>query len=343
MMQNNFWENPANFLQHHRPTHGFNGYNQRSQTQGKQKNDIHAIFHDVFQSSPQTTSQTTFQSRPQTTSQTTFQSSPQTTSQTTFTTSKEQISTETGFINHGNFCYLNAVTDVLCRTRIFKNFDNSDVLILNFLGNIYSIKSQTDASLLADIVNDENKIIKKNISSCEHYNVATQSDACEFLLDIFNILEFRSNAMMKQLFEYSCVHNKKKHSETGSVYTLDLPFTTSQPLQRVFDCYDNGDYHFTKFGEYFVVYFKRFGGTNNDIRKKSVPIIMSNQIVFQKFRFEPIAVIEHIGNTLRSGHYVSYRKIDSKPNCWAKTNNTHITEVQTQDIINPYIIFFKKM
>lgn len=246
------------------------------------------------------------------------------------------INGENGFINNGNFCYLNAVLGVFGKTDIFKRVgQENDAKLVGHLSRVREITHSVDPELFADIINANLRQSK--------YSVHRQEDASEFLIDMFGVMDRESHALVERLFKFTFADSDTGNIEPSIISFLPLPFTLPKSLQEVFDLYAT-TVRFVAVGEYLIVSLKRFMLKNERILKNSVEITIPELISCSSFNepiyLAPIAAIEHLGENVRSGHYVSYRKT---PSSWIKTNDSATSNVALSDIKQPYIIILKKL
>ena len=98
--------------------------------------------------------------------------------------------------------------------------------------------------------------------------------------------------------------------------------------------------------KYIIIQFKRFVVSGNRTRKnnkETEPFSFVDIETLQGIeRYEVVATIEHIGEEMKSGHYISYIK---RNNTWFQCNDTNIMPLANDDtspIKNSYILLLKK-
>ena len=156
---------------------------------------------------------------------------------------------------------------------------------------------------------------------------------------------------IKKLFEFSCLSfdNPSNYIQNSLIRVLDIPSRSPVSLQSIFNVHDS-IFPFISIGRYFVVCLKRFYGSGANTEKIMTPVIIPDKIACktieqQHIFLQSIAVIEHIGDTIKSGHYVSYRRVEhaSNTSSWLKTNDSTVSTVSLSEITQPYLVFFKQI
>lgn len=284
-----------------------------------------------------------------------------------------------GLKNTGNICYLNSIIQIINNLDIKTNYkytpnkqfklhqqnDQHDFLL--FLLD-YINENSYKAYKIPSMPNYMSKIQKKALYNLYTYGLVIQKGQKEsiYISDIFNFIGQR-------IIRTKCQEcsNIKINFDVFKTLELNIPINLSSP--NLYDCLDYNYSCLNKISDYYCKKCKKNTEAiqttmlwrapkilsillirniwiNNISYKNNTNINFPENIELNKYiannlddklKYSLNSVAYHFGNP-NSGHCISYCKSKSQNNVWYICDDENITQTNTYNTENAYILFYVK-
>lgn len=212
---------------------------------------------------------------------------------------KKLLGANQGIMNLGSTCYLNVTIQLLKATTI-KTFNQSPLSIE--IGTALSALEVAEQSFYPETLHEELSLYRSI-----YKNPHKQQDAHECFLDILE-----STGIDREIARHYCLIPAEK-----------VEFDITYQLEKLEQTLIDKKLFYTMLPRY--DYRQRNWGTEM--------IKIENKIKYPRevknFRLK--GIVEHIGSSLKAGHYIAYIRTDS--DFWFRYNDEHVERINSSDIL----------
>lgn len=225
----------------------------------------------------------------------------------------------------------NIITYIL--QTIYKNYKSKNLPIVN--ENIRYIRD-----MFANSKNERNKTRQQDVVEFLRYILMNQNMTKYFQFVLNQAVTCGvSNINRPKAYkgDYETIHMLPNLENTFEGIE-DVYLDRCQTIQHKGKANNAIKYYYIEPGQnqkYLIVQLKIF---NNKLQKINKNIIYEQSMKYKNKNFELVGIIEHRGNTIQRGHYVSYIKTG---NTWTLADDTAVTKNVQSLTKQPYVLFYK--
>lgn len=255
-----------------------------------------------------------------------------------------------GIPNIGNSCYINATLQALFSSPAFLellNQNNQDAIFLKLIRLFNSLKSDSLSQAAFDF---RQSVFDSGINRDLSTGLSAQKDAMQLMRVVLERAGYPGISLMGKKWAnaaaFDDADDENKFTTTDSHFDLQMPipqsggllqhvvanYFTAQQVNDNFRGYSSftSQYSFAgNPGNLLVLSLHRF---DNTLGKIFTPITLpaDGRLSIASYQYRIVGCIHHIGNTLSSGHYITYRLHEGR---WYECDDNNTSEVDYHSVI----------